>query len=465
MLNNILNLIRKSHTSNNLLQRNIVVNTNGEILSKNKLTDLEHIRVNATVATILKKQISIINQCSLVIKEKIEGLDVKSNNIVANKFLNWLNNPNCRPYPTNQAQIIENIIKQYTYYGNSAIVFVFDKEIGINNFKHIKIVKNLKLISYNENKVEYEASFNNHYNYTFKYDGVRQNYVANDENNNKMVLCLFENFDFENNCYAGSFEGVIEYIKLQNSLSEFARSFHSNSCMPSSIITITTLDKKGALDLTAHEKENFESLISNLREQMINASANGKAIIVNKPNMNIEIKPIQLPTNATDNISFHDLCSQKIYAFNDGGNRSAFEGLNEYSNNAEIKLVDLYHGTIRVANNIILNSLDKFFRDLFKNRIIFQEASNVKIPNINTKDLLNIENMYFQFDISNVKVFQKDTLLEIIQLWKDNLITLEQANEFLKQINDKYSGITVDKGLKNKYYFDFEKQKQNNSII
>lgn len=456
MLNNILNLIKKSHNANNFLQRNILVNNNGKILGKNELTDLEHIRSNATVATILKKQISIINQCNLIIKENIKGSDIKSNNKLANKFIEWLNNPNCRPYPTNKSQIIENIIKQYTYYGNSAIAFIFEGDIGLNNFKHIKIARDIKLINLNNDYIEYQVSFNNSNIYVFKYDPIRQNYIFSDKKET-IVLCLFENFDIENNCYASSFGGVIEYIKLQNSLSEFARSFHSNSCMPSSIITITTSDKKGSLELTAYEKENFESLISNLREQMVNASANGKAIIINKPNMNIEIKPIQLPTNATDNISFHDLCSQKIYSFNDGGNRSAFEGLNEYSNNAEIKLIDLYYGTIRVANNIIINSLNKFFNNLFKNRIIMQS-----VP---AKDLMNIDNMYFQFDISNVKVFQKDSFLEIMQLWKDNLINLQQATDMLKEINDKYSGLEIENSIKNKYYFDFEKQKQNNSII
>lgn len=466
MINKFLNLIKKSKNDssdhieksnsyyyNNI--RNYLVNSNGEILQQNSLSDQEHIKKNTSVSTILKKQISIINQCEIIMKEKINGADLKTDNKFANEFIKWLNNPNCRPYPVNRSDIIKNIITKYSYYGKAGIIFVFDKEIGINEkFKHIKIAREIEIME-SLDKVEYNVdigSFNQ--NFIFRYDPIRRAYISKN-GNDMMLLCLFENFDSDTNNYISSFEGVMNYVKLQNYLGDFASSFYSNFCIPSSIVTISIDNKNiNPIDLGEREIRSFEATVEKFKNEIKGASAQGRAVVINKPNMTIDIKPIQLPANADDNMSYHALCCEKIYAHIDGGNRSAFEGLNEYSNNAEIKLIDLYEGTIRLANNIILDNLNKFFINLFTNQIMIKNGV------VKLSELKQIQNMYLEFDISNVKSFQKASIQEVSGLWEKNLIDLETATNKLKTIDDSYSGINLKEQNKSKYYFDFEKQKQ-----
>lgn len=465
MISKLFNLIKKPKNdssneiekSNNYYYDNIksyLVDNNGEILQQIGISDQFHIKKNTSVSTILKKQISIINQCEIIIKEKINGADLKTDNKIANKFIRWLNNPNCRPYPVNKSDIIKNIITKYSYYGKAGIIFVFNKEIGLNNFKCIKIAREIEIME-TLNSIEYNIDIGNfNQSCIFKYDPIRQSYVSK-INNEMMLLCLFENFDSDTNTYISSFDGVINYIKLQNYLGDFASSFYSNFCIPSSIVTISIDNKNiNPIDLGEREIRSFEATVEKFKNEIKGASAQGKAVVINKPNMTIDIKPIQLPANAEDNISYHALCCEKIYAHIDGGNRSAFEGLNEYSNNAEIKLIDLYEGTIRLANNIILDNLNKFFINLFTNAIM------LKNNEIKASEMEKIKNMYLEFDISNVKSFQKASIQEVSDLWEKNLIDLRTATNKLKTIDDSYSGIELKEQNKDKYYFDFEKQKQ-----
>ena len=166
------------------------------ILSQDALTNEEHVKTNTSVATILKKQISIINQCDIIVKEKSIGSDLRSENKLAKLFLEWLNNPNCRPYPVNINEIIKNIIEQYSFYGKSALIFVFKKEIGLSNFECIQIAKTLR-IEKNYTEPQYSITFGSDYKqYIFKYDKLRNNYICSSENHT-MDLCLFENFDIE----------------------------------------------------------------------------------------------------------------------------------------------------------------------------------------------------------------------------------------------------------------------------
>ncbi|MCE2688142.1 MAG: hypothetical protein LW595_06330, partial [Rickettsiales bacterium] len=297
MINKLYNFIKKSNNNQPFFSRNYILGANGEILSQDSLTDEEHIKKNTSVATILKKQISIINQCDIIVKEKSTGVDLRSENKFAKEFIKWLNNPNCRPYPVNADQIIKNIIQQHSFYGKAGIIFVFNKEIGISNFEHIQIAKTIS-IRRDSDVVEYYITCGLSYKqYIFEYDPVRKNYVSKDKNK-IMVLCLFENFDVDTDDYVGSFKGVIEYIKLQNYLAKFASSFYANFCVPSSVITITSNNKDIPLVLNAEEQKSFDITIEKIRQEIKGASYQGKAVILNKPNMTIDIKPIQLPANA-----------------------------------------------------------------------------------------------------------------------------------------------------------------------
>lgn len=182
-------------------------------------------------------------------------------------------------------------------------------------------------------------------------------------------------------------------------------------------------------ELTPEDQKKFNDAVENIKlkiQQTKGAGNAGKIIIPQSPLLEIDVKPLSIPTSSNDTISYDNWVSQKLYSFMDGGSLSAFEGENEYSNNAIVKLKDLYDGTFRMFQNTIINNLQTFMINLF---------TVLKIQ-------VNLDKIYISIDISQVKIYQDIEKKEILDFTKESILTINEGRQKLTTVSERYADLT-----------------------
>lgn len=416
--------------SNPKTSTSILIDNKGDILSTYNYDAFDEINRNISVNTIINKQNSIVNEATLVVKEKdnLENESTKEEGFL--KFLSWIENPNSYPFPRSRNEIFRYILSNSYKKGIFGVIFSFDNQ---NVFNHIKIPANISLEKNLMNEVKYRVYLRNNLSYIFSYDPKYRNFVF-DDGNQKMFLMVGGNFNNDLQDYDPIFRQILPYILLQNYLVDFATSFHQNACFPSQIITLNyNLGNDSLLNsakLNPTQEKEFNDAVNDMVRQ-INYSKGSKStggiIIPNNPNIKVDIKPLSIPTNAVDNIKYQDFVSQKIYATIDGGSVDAFEGKSEYSNNASAKLQDLYDGSFRLFKSLVINPLNQFM---------------VGLIGVMNKGIV-ANNYFLDFDISNVRIYQKQFINEDVMLVQNNILKISEARQSLIKTSKRHSFITV----------------------
>lgn len=409
------------------LQSSIVIDNKGNILDTFFSTEIEEIKKNISVQTIVSKQGSIINEAKLVAKEKSDKSDEITNNKDVLKITNWFENPNSTPSPRSLEDIIRYIYKQYfTGNGLASIILTFDREVSFNTFKNIKLPIESNIVHVGETS-HYQVKISNQRTVDFKYSIDHLNYI-NKQDGEIRVLLVLGNYNIEKSDYESPFKDIISYIKLQNHLINFATSFHENACFPSQIVQMTYKNLEKGEALSDPQMAQFEKAVEQVKLQLQQSKSSknaGRMIVPVHPALDIEIKPLQVPTNATDNIAYQDFVSSKIFSFVDGGSAAAFEGKSEYANNASAKLQDLYDGSFRMANSVIAKPLTNLIRNLL----------------LIMKSKVNKDDIYLTFDISNVKIYQTAKINQLFNVSDRNLTTINEGRQLLGKFDDDYANL------------------------
>ena len=430
---------------NYFFPENIADTTGRFIKSNNNLNPEQIIELNVSVNTINKKQTSIINNCKLKIKEKNNNRDEDTQNQYYNRFLEWLNKPNNSLYPKKIEDIFSYIIRNYNKSGLTGIIFVFKNIKNINyldSFDKILTPKKLTLETNHELSLKYFAKIKEENQILeFEYSPNYLNFVCQ-KKGKIYILCPFINFVEEKGQCLSPFSEVLPFIQAQNAAIESAKNYYIKNCIGATIFNIksqeySTSGKSANLKIyQAREEEG-----KRISERLSGAINSGESVVIFSDDL--EITKVGQPVISAEIEKMINLCGDKIYASIDGGNRSVFEGLNEYSNNAEIKIEESYKGTIRMANPLICSNFDIFFKNLFLNN--------------ETKELwskfINIENTYFILDTSGVEILKAREIEELKELYKTNLITNSSAVKNLKSIDDKWGNLDENSNL---YYSEID---------
>lgn len=424
-----------------------VADTTGRFIRSNEnLNPEEIIELNVSVNTINKKQTSIINNCKIKIKEKNKGTDEETKNKYYNKFLEWLHYPNNALYPKKIEDIFSYIIRNYNKTGLTGIIFVFKKinQVNyLNSFDKIITPKKLQLINDRELNLKYLATLKEeNYNLEFDYSPNYLNFVC--EKKGKIyILCPFINFIEEKGQCLSPFAEVLPFIQAQNAAIEAAKNYYIKNCVGQKIFHIKsqeyTSPTKSSTLKTFQAKEEEAKRI---QEKLTGAVNSGNSVVV-YGGEELSIITVSSPVVSVEIEKMINLCGDKIYASIDGGNRSVFEGLNEYSNNAEIKIEESYKGTIRMAKPLICSNFDIFFKNLFRNNETKTLLSN----------FTNIDNTYFDLDTSGVEILKAREIEQLKELYKTNLITNSSAVKNLKSIDDKWGNLDENSNL---YYSEID---------
>jgi hypothetical protein len=417
--------------SNPTTSASVFIGGDGSLLNTIFYNAFDEIGRNISVNTIINKQNSIVNEATLVVKEK-DNLENESTS--QKEFLDFLDNienPNSYPFPRSRTEIFKYILSNSYKKGIFGVIYVFDKN---KNFKHIKIPVSINLQKFLINETKYQVYFSNT-TYEFSYSQKYRNFGIETESE-IMILQVGGNFDNDLQDYSPIFRQALPYILLQNYLIDFATSFHQNACFPSQIITINYITDKDNSSgvLSPQERKEFDDAVKSIQEQIMQSkgSKNSGGIIIPKnPNIKIDIKPLSIPTGAGDNIKYQDFVSTKIYATVDGGSVDAFEGKSEYSNNASAKLQDLYDGSFRLFNSLVIDPMNQFMQGLVGSFY---------------KDI-NPKNYYLSFDVSNVRIYQKQFIAQDVMLVQNNMLKIKDAQTILKKTSVRYSFITPDPEL------------------
>ena len=276
-------------------------------------------------------------------------------------------------------------------------------------------------------ETKYRLSLKNK-SYTFTYSGEYRNYGIETETE-IMILQVGGNFSNDLQNYVSYFYDSLPYILLQNYLVDAAESFQRNSCFPSQIITVTyerPKDEIGPLDAT--QKIEFEQAVKKIESDIRTTRGsrnNGGTIMASSPNIKIDIKPLNIPMNAKDNIDYQTFVSQNIYPLVDGGSINSYQGVSEYSSNLITGLENMYDGAFRQFNSVVIDSMNRFMRNL------------VSWMN----EYINAENFYITFDESSVKIYQQKTINEVISLTQNNLLKINQGQTIVAGLAERYAFI------------------------
>lgn len=401
----------------------IFIGGDGSLLKTLYYTAYDEISRNISVNTIISKQSSIVNEATLIVKEKDSKTDESTKQPDFLNFLSWIESPNSYPFPRSRAEIFKYILKNSYKKGIFGIVYVFDKK---KNFKHIKIPVSIQLEGRVYDQTRYRLQINNT-TYAFSFDSKYRNFAI--ENSEEiMILQVGGNFDNDLQDYSPIFNEALAYILLQNYLIDYASSFHQNACFPSQIVTLNYITEKDSGGLDPKQAKEFDDAV-NAVEKQVNASRGSKnaggIIIPKNPNIKVDIKHLAIPTNATDNIAYQSFVSQKIYALVDGGSVDAFEGKSEYSNNASSKLQDLYDGSFRLFNSLVIDPMNQFMQGL--------------VGSFNTS--VNPKNYFLEFDVSNVRIYQKQFIAQDVMLVQNNMLKINESRQILAKTSSRYSFI------------------------
>jgi hypothetical protein len=406
----------------------VYLDNQGNIIDTVYSNNEDSIRVNGSINTILSKQNSIISESVLTIKEKEDDQDKETTNKDALQFLKWLETPNSYPAPTNRNEIVQYMFDENFKAGISGIIFNFDGDIGINNWENIKLAQTIALRQ-GVVRVSYEVSVDQYKAKIFEMDERWPGLFINEFDSKISVLFVSGYYDIKKAVYKSPFEKQIQYINLQNHLINFSSSFYQNACFPSQIVQLTY--KHMSPDNQTMSPENmrqFKEAVRQVKHQIEQSKSSknaGKNIVPEHPSLEIEIKPLSMSTGVKDSTEYDNWATTKIFGFVDGGSKSAFDGENEYSNNAIVKLEDLYDGTFRIFNSAIVTKLNTFMISLF---------TVMRVP-------VDLQNIYLSVDTTGIKLYQKQAKVEVRELVKENIITINEGRKKLGEITESYADL------------------------
>lgn len=404
----------------------VFMDNQGNLINTIFYSNVDEISNNASVSTIISKQSSIINEGDLIAKESKKGYDEESDNKHVNDFINFLRRPNSDPSPSNLSEINNYMIRRTYQDGVGALIFSFNKtdKLSFSQKRNIRLAQSVELM-----RNDYGTNF---YNIVYDATGVKRfdyneqylNYVCETKYETQ-ILFVFGNYDIKYQCYRSIFNDKIDYILLQNHIIKYATSFHKNACFPSSVIRLSW---KGASaetgDLVGVDMKAFEKAVEDFKNQLRNtkgARNSGGTIVPSHPLLEVDIKPLTVPTNAEDNTIYHSLVGDQIFSQVDGGAYDAYIGKSEYSNNANAKLQEMYDGAIRAYKTNVLDKLNVFMENLFK-------VMRVTAPNC-----------YLAVNTSRIKIYQKQMIAQATMIAQNNGLYLNEYRRIIKLCSDEYS--------------------------
>ena len=439
-------LVQKSSASQNT-SAHIYMDNQGSIIDTVYFDKEYEFETNGTINSLLSKQSSIISESSLTIKEKLPAQDVETTNKDALKFLEWLNSPNSYPAPCNLNEIVNYLLDSNYKTGISGIVFSFKGEVSINSWQNTQLCQRVSLNTNFGENISYAVGINQYNNRIFTKNPDYPKLFVCETGDEILILFVIGNYKVKKRCYESLFKGIEDYIIIQNHLARFVSSFYKNSCFPSQIVQLTYKTDDAKISLNPKQEADFKKAVQEVKlqlQQTKGSSGSNKTIVPEHPSLEIEIKPLSIPTNATDVTVYDDWVSKKIYGHIDGGTKSSYLGENEYSNNAVVKLEDLYDGTFRMYNSLVIDKLSSFMINLFT-------VMRIKV---------NLSSTYLSVDTSKIKFYQKQAKDETRLNLKDSLITINEARNIYSKITEEYSNLK-DIPAGNDIMVNLEKPKSN----
>jgi len=421
----------------------MVIDNNGRVMSEGEGSLEDQMKKNSSLQTIINKQASIVSESKIKIKIKDKEKDPNVTEKEALAFLDWINNPNTYPAPTTSHEIFDHIIHEYFKRGLAGIIFNFNEgKVSVNDWKNTSFANSIYLNNVTR-KIRYEVMTGDQENLVFemlpKYPGL----FVNERANTTSVLFIVGNYDVKTCSYRTPFANMGHYIILQNLVIDFASSFYKNSCFPAMIVQLTYKDLEPGRSLGKEELREFQDAVKEVKKQVMKskgASNAGQVIVPEHPSLEIDVKPLSIPTNAEEAVRYDNWATRKIIATVDGGSQSGYEGENEYSNNAIVKLEDLYDGTLRMFKKTVVSKLNNFMKSLF---IV------MKVP-------VDTNKIYLSIDTSEIKIYQKQETELARGLVKDNLIKINEGREYLRTIGGEKWDNLIDDDKGNLYYLEFE---------
>lgn len=407
----------------------------------------EEIECNTSIATIIQKQLSILTEGELALYERTKTKDIESKNKTALTLFDILQQPNCRPSPKNFDAILKYCIESYHYNGVYALVMCFDGEYSPQNLKYLTVGDNVQYVS--SGGVDYyNISLNNKaYNmsYNFVYNQDYNTYITQN-GSDVMVALVNGNYNYNRCSYITPWYKYKNTILLENYVNEYAKSFHENSCRPSSIITLTYKDIQdhGRMP-NRYDREELDKLIQNFRSELKGASNGGKFIIPNDPNLVVEVTPLNIPSNADDMQKQLDITTNTIYSAINGGSKSVILGENEYSNNALEKQKEFYDGTLSFINDTLMQPLNTFLKEYL------QEFDRSASSN----------DIYFAIDRSSIEFYKKYIEEKTSLKYRNNEMTLNEVRKIHSELREEWGDLIPLEGG-NRLYSEIEKS---NTIV
>jgi hypothetical protein len=403
----------------------VFVDNQGNLINTIFYSNVDEISNNASVSTIISKQSSIINEGDLIAKEAKKGYDEESENKHVNDFIAFLRRPNSDPSPSNLSEINNYMIRRTYQDGIGALIFSFNKsdKLSFSQKRNIRLAQTVELM-----RNDYGTNF---YNVVYDSTGIKKfsyseqylNYVYETQYETQ-ILFVFGNYDIKYQCYRSVFNDKIDYILLQNHIIKYATSFHKNACFPSSIIKLSYKGADQEAGMSPKDLKDFEKAVEDFKQQLRNtkgARNAGGTIVPSHPLLEVDIKPLSVPTNAEDNTVYHSLVGDQIFSQVDGGSYDAYIGKSEYSNNANTKLQDMYDGAIRSYKANVLDKLNVFMENLFK-------IMRVSAPNC-----------YLAVNTSKIKIYQKQMIAQATMITQNNGLYLNEYRKIVKMCSDEYS--------------------------
>ena len=423
----------------------MVLDNNGNLMTSAEGPLEEQMKKNSSLQTIINKQASIVSEARTTIKDKSESKDPDITNSEALKFLEWIESPNTYPAPTTRHEIFDHIINEYFKRGLSGIIFNFNNinnEISVENWRNTSFANSIYLNNVARD-IRYEVMTGDQENLVFKMSPEYPGLFVNRTESIISVLFVSGNYNVKKCLYETPFADMGHYIVLQNLVIDFASSFYKNACFPAMIVQLTYKDLEPGRSLGREELREFQDAVKEVKKQVMKGKGSsnaGQIIVPEHPSLEIDIKPLSIPTNAEEAVRYDNWATRKIIATVDGGSQSAFEGENEYSNNAIVKLEDLYDGTLRMFKKIVIDKMNNFMKSLF---IV------MKIPVDTTK-------IYLSIDTSEIKIYQKQETELARGLVKDNLIRINEGRDYLRSIGGEKWDNLEDDDKGDLYYLEFE---------
>jgi hypothetical protein len=398
----------------------LVFGRNGEFISRVDLSDNLQIKNNISVQTIINKQFAIISQPEIIVKKKTDQGDINASNEPYFKdFLSWIYKPNSIPYPTNKDHIIKYLMQYQYLKGIYGIIFIFDKAM---RFKSICLAQNI-VMKNSSYKTSYHVTIKNYQTgLIFDYNPAFGMFSCNHDGD-RYLLQVDGNLDNETMTYNPEFQNAIKYIKLQNIVSSFAVSFYENSCFPSLMVTVSYEAQNKTNNITPHlspdQTKQFERAVEDIKAQMKEGQgSSGGAIVTSNPNIRVKIDPLNIPANAKEITDLDDLAAKKIFSYVDGGSYSGFMGVDEYSNNAIIRIKGMYDAAFRTFDYMCLKQMTSAMRNIVRYM----------------DNKIDVDSYYLDLDTSGVRIFQEVMMQLGIQLVQNNIYTINEVRDILGNV-------------------------------